>query len=143
MPQKEASFPYADIIDLPRPPTAHPKMSDHDRAGQFSPFASISDYGSVIAECDRVTVPRIILDEEAKAILDRKQALLSQTEGEPRVTVTYFVPDTQKEGGAYVTHKGCLRRIDPYERILLFTDGRRVSLDDVIDLSGPFEKELP
>ena len=34
---------YDDIITLPHPePRTHPRMSLHDRAAQFSPFAAIS-----------------------------------------------------------------------------------------------------
>ena len=34
---------YDDIIALPHPePRTHPRMSLHDRAAQFSPFAAIS-----------------------------------------------------------------------------------------------------
>ena len=45
---------YADIIDLPHhvSPT-HPRMSAHDRAAQFSPFAALTGYGRVIAEAEK------------------------------------------------------------------------------------------
>ena len=36
--------------------------------------------------------------------------------------VTYFVPDEKKAGGAYVTHRGRIRKIDTYLRRLLFED---------------------
>lgn len=36
-------FPYADIIDMPHPePKKHPRMSLHDRAAQFAPFAALT-----------------------------------------------------------------------------------------------------
>lgn len=36
----EKSHPYADILDAarPEPPAQHPRMSAHDRAGQFGPL---------------------------------------------------------------------------------------------------------
>lgn len=33
---------YSDIIDMDRPVSKHPKMSMHDRAAQFAPFAALA-----------------------------------------------------------------------------------------------------
>ena len=42
---------YGDIIDRPHHESAkHPRMSRHDRAAQFAPFAALSGYDEVIAE---------------------------------------------------------------------------------------------
>ena len=41
----------------------------------------------------------------------------------------YFVPDARKRGGAYVTVRGALRRLDERGRALLLEDGARVPLD--------------
>ena len=42
---------YSDIIDLPHHVSAvHPKMSIHDRAAQFAPFAALTGYGDMIDE---------------------------------------------------------------------------------------------
>lgn len=42
----EKSHPYADILDAarPEPPVQHPRMSAHDRAGQFGAFAALVGY---------------------------------------------------------------------------------------------------
>ncbi|MEF2825559.1 MAG: hypothetical protein U0N74_09795 [Peptococcaceae bacterium] len=42
----EKSYPYADILDAarPEPPVQHPRMSAHDRAGQFGAFAALVGY---------------------------------------------------------------------------------------------------
>ena len=39
---------YEAIIDLPRPASNHPKMTAHDRAAQFSPFAALTGYEDAI-----------------------------------------------------------------------------------------------
>ena len=124
---------YDDIIDLPRPKSKHEPMPMSDRAAQFSPFAALTGYGDVIDETARLTDARIELSEEERAELDYKQQYLATLDS-PTVTVTYFVPDERKTGGAYVTHTGVLKRVDEVERMVVFKDGLRVPLDEVMDI---------
>ena len=124
---------YDDIIDLPRPKSKHEPMPMSDRAAQFSPFAALTGYGDAIDETARLTDARIELSEEERAELDYKQQYLSTLDA-PTVTVTYFVPDERKSGGAYVTHTGVLKRVDEIERMVVFKDGLRVPLDEVMDI---------
>lgn len=126
---------YDDIIDLPRPKSKHEPMPISDRAAQFSPFAALTGYGDAIDETARLTDHRIELSEEQRAELDYKQQYLATLDA-PTVTVTYFVPDERKTGGAYVTHTGTLKRIDELERMMVFADGARVSLDEVIAIES-------
>ena len=119
---------YDDIIDLPRPKSKHEPMPMSDRAAQFSPFAALTGYGDAIDETARLTDARIELSEEERAELDYKQL------DAPTVTVTYFIPDERKSGGAYVTHTGVLKRVDEVERMVVFKDGLRVPLDEVMDI---------
>ena len=124
---------YDDIIDLPRPKSKHEPMPMSDRAAQFSPFAALTGYGDAIDETARLTDARIELSEEERAELDYKQQYLATLDA-PTVTVTYFVPDECKSGGAYVTHTGVLKRVDEVERMVVFKDGLRVPLDEVMDI---------
>ena len=124
---------YDDIIDLPRPKSKHEPMPMSDRAAQFSPFAALTGYGDAIDETARLTDARIELSEEERAELDYKQQYLATLDS-PTVTVTYFVPDERKTGGAYVTHTGVLKRVDEVERMVVFKDGLRVPLDEVMDI---------
>ena len=41
---------------------------------------------------------------------------------DPIVTITYFVPDRKKAGGAYVDVTGIVKEIDEYERCIVMTD---------------------
>ena len=129
---------YKDIINLPHHVSSkRPQMPMLDRAAQFSPFAALTGYDDAIHETGRLTDEKIDLSEEEKEALDRKQQILMERLGDhPALTVTYFVPDERKTGGAYVTHTGTLKRIDELERMMVFADGARVSLDEVIAIES-------
>ena len=127
---------YDDIIGLPHPTSSkHPRMPISERAAIFSPFAALSGHSAALAETARLTDQKIELDEDTKAELDRKQAILREhlTE-QPEITVTWFQPDERKDGGAYVTVTGRLRKIDEAERALVLLDGTRVPLEHVMEL---------
>lgn len=138
------SSPYDDMIDLPHPTSKkHPRMSIRDRAAIFSPFAALSGHGAAIAETARLTDQRMELDEDTKAELDQRQAvLLEHIEEQPEVTVTWFQPDERKEGGAYLTVTGRLKKIDEVERNLALQDGTSIPLEDVVGLESECFKEL-
>ena len=130
--------PYDDIIRLPHPTSAkHPRMPIRDRAAIFSPFAALSGHSAAIAETARLTDQRLDLDEDARAELDRRQqALLEHLADRPEVSVTWFQPDGKKDGGAYVTTTGRLKKIDEVERTLVLTDGMVIALDDVMGIDS-------
>lgn len=134
----EDSHRYDDIIDLPHHVSAtRPHMELSDRAAQFSPFAALTGYESAVREAARLTDQRVELDENAREALDKKLAVLEgQLAERPGVTVTYFVPDERKEGGSYVTVSGRVKRIRGDEGTLVFEDGRRVGVGDIVDMDG-------
>ena len=137
------SGPYDDILNLPHPTSKnHPQMSVRERAAQFSPFAALTGHAAAIAETARLTDRKLELEEDAKAELDRRQAILLARVGErPEVTVTWFQPDERKEGGAYVTITGRLKKLDEVHRALVLTDGTEIPLDDVFRLESPCLRE--
>ena len=122
---------YEDIIHLPHYVSkARPQMSIMERAAQFSPFAALTGYDAAIKETARLTDEKIELGDEEKDLLNRKQQFLTSILHErPEITVTYFVPDERKSGGAYVTVTGNLRRIDEVERFLVMVDGQKIPLE--------------
>lgn len=132
------SGPYDDIIHLSHPTSKNrPRMSIHDRAAQFSPFAALSGHAAAIAETARLTDRKLELDEDTKAELDRRQAILLEHISErPEITVTWFRPDEKKAGGAYVTTTGRLKKIDEIERVLILTDDTRIPLEAVVSLES-------
>ena len=135
---------YSDIIDHPHYVSkTRPQMSELERAAQFSPFAALTGYDAAISETGRLTDEKIELGEETKAVLDMKQQYLLDTiSDQPEITVTYFIPDTKKSGGAYVSVTGNLKRIYEYERLKLLTTGEKIPLDDIMDIESDLFKGL-
>ena len=128
---------YSDIIDYPHHVSrTHPQMSMHDRAAQFSPFAALTGFDAAVAEEARVTDRRIELEEDERQRLNERLRFLSEhIEEQPEVSITYFVPDERKDGGAYVTKIGALKKIDEYEHVLIMTDGVRIPIREIIEVS--------
>ena len=128
---------YDDIINLPRPVSKkHPPMPMSKRAAQFLPFAALTGFEGEIAETGRLTQAAPELGEDALVALDRQLVLLRQRLPEqPEVTITRFVPDEKKDGGQYETLTGRVRRLDEPNRTLSLTDGARIDLDTVVELT--------
>lgn len=115
----------------------HQKLSKASYAAQFSPFAALTGYDGIVAETARLTEERVELGETDMAILSSKlQILNDRFKEQPEVTVTYFKPDDKKAGGAYLQKTAHIKRIDDVERLLHFTDGSNLPIDDITDLQG-------
>ena len=129
--------PYDDIIDLPRPVSRkHPPMPMMKRAAQFLPFAALTGFEGEIAEAARLTENAPELGEDALVALDEQLDLLRQRLAErPEITVTRFLPDERKAGGHFETLTGQVRRVDEAGRALILTDGVRIDLDTVVELT--------
>ena len=126
------SGPYDDIINLPHPTSErHPRMPMAARAAQFSPFAALTGYEDAVYETARLTSSRAELTEEEKSILDAKLQLL-----EPGVAAsfTYFQPDSRKQGGAYLTTAGMVKRMDSCAREVILANGQKIFVDDIIGI---------
>lgn len=127
---------YDDILRLPHhvSPT-RPQMSMADRAAQFSPFAALNGYDAAIRETGRLTNTRIELTEDELTELDRKYQRLTGCLGaEPAVRITFFRPDSRKDGGSYVTVSGIVKKIDTFDRLLSMKDGTLIPMDDIFDI---------
>lgn len=128
---------YEDIINLPHPVSKrHKPMPVEDRAAQFAPFAALSGHGEAIAETARLTEGKIELDDYEKLKLDEKVYILQERIAEvPTVCITYFRPDTKKNGGAYLTISQGLKKICPQERLLVMADDTKIRMEDILELS--------
>lgn len=128
--------PYDDIIHLPHHVSAtRSRMSIHDRAAQFSPFAALTGYEESIEEMRRIVDTPAELDVDGIAMVDEKLRLLAdRLEEKPLVTLTCFVPDSRKQGGAYVSVTGYVKRIDSHKKVILMTDGREIPFEKIYDL---------
>ena len=129
---------YDSIMNLPHHISkARPQMPMSDRAAQFAPFAALTGYDSAIKETGRLTDEKIELDEEALTALDMRYQLLTDAlETRPEVTITFFQADERKEGGAYLTVTGTVKKIDTFERLITMQDGTKIPMDDVLSMEG-------
>ena len=127
---------YDDLIDLPHPdPQTHPRMSRHDRAAQFSPFAALSGHSAAMEETARLTDRKIEPGEVQLAELNAAMAEIARRLPEkPQVQITYFVSDARKSGGEYRTITGRVRRIAEAEQHLELTDGTKIPIDDMLSI---------
>ena len=178
MNQKKDFAQYEDMLYLKRPVSRnHPPMDIMDRAAQFSPFAALTGYGDAVKETARQTERKQELDEYEKAALDEQlheleaqmqggklsgaQTAVAQSAGsgvqsagglpaepQPQVTITYFVPDEHKEGGAYRTITGAVKKIDYYGRRIILEngtqDGEVVPVDNIfkLDIHMDFDSRI-
>ena len=127
---------YDDIINLPHHVSkTRPRMSLEQRSAQFAPFSALTGYEDEIAETGRLVDEKLDLDEESKQILDEKlQSITKKIKTQPSATITYFVPDTKKDGGAYITTTGNVKKIDKYRNIIVLVDGTEIPINDIIDI---------
>ena len=127
---------YDDIINLPHHISKkHPQMTLEARAAQFAPFAALTGYDDEVKETARLTNRRIELDDEAKSILDNKiQIVLEQISQRPTVSITYFIPDTRKAGGEYVTITGIIKKVDSYNQVIVLENRTEIPINDIIDI---------
>ena len=135
---EDARNKYADIIDLPHHQSdARPKMSNYDRAAQFSPFAALTGHADSIKETARLTDEYSEPSEEMKAIMNEKILfLMEQLENQPEITITFFKPDEKKQGGAYITITGVVKKIKTYERQIQMTTGDLIPIDMIFGIDG-------
>lgn len=128
---------YDDIIHLSRPDSSRRvKMSNYDRAAQFSPFAALTGFDAAIAEIGRLTEKRIELDEGGKQLLDEQmRIILERLPNQPRVTVIWFCYDERKAGGTYISTTGHVKKVDSYAGKLLLTNGQMIPLGEIFQIT--------
>lgn len=126
---------YDDIISLPHyTSTKRAHLSTAQRSAQFASFAALKGFEDEIAETARVTEERVILDEnEIEALNDALQYISYNLNEIAEVSITYFVPDKLKSGGAYVTKVGKINKIDSITRVLTL-DTHQIPINDIFKI---------
>ena len=110
-------------------------MPMKNRAAQFAPFAALTGYDDAVRETERLTDRRPEISEDRAEILDRRlRWLREQISTEPEITVTWFVPDPRKEGGACRTRTCRAKRLDEQRKTLLLEGCECVPILDICDL---------
>lgn len=125
-----------DLLCCPRPRTElRAPMPMKNRAAQFAPFAALTGYDDAVRETERLTDRRPDISEDRAEILDRRLRWLREhINAEPEITVTWFIPDLRKEGGACRTRTGRAKRLDEHNRTLLLEDSESIPISDICDL---------
>lgn len=133
----ENTHKYDDIIELPHhTPTVRQPMSRISRAAQFAPFAALTGFDDCTDEAARLTSEKPELTEMMENELNEKLHTITERIAErPEVTVTFFIPDELKEGGAITLFSGSVRRIDEVGRKMIFTDRTEIQLDNILNIS--------
>lgn len=131
---------YDDMINLPRPEPVRARMSVLERAAQFAPFAALTGYDEAVGETARLVDEKIELSEDERDYLDRQTKKIREIP-EREIAVTYFIADKRKIGGAYLTVRGFVKKIDETERLLVLTSGEEIPLDDVFAIDFSDEQQ--
>lgn len=129
---------YDDIINLKHySSSSRPRMSRMNRAAQFAPFAALTGYDTAVSETARLTEKKRELSEDEHIMLSSRLQMLSENiQSRPMVQITYFLPDSSKDGGSYQNIYGAVRRIDEEQMQIIFTDGAKINITDICGIDG-------
>ena len=129
---------YNNIIDLPRHVSSkRPQMPVINRAAQFAPFAALKGHDLAVRETERLTKDRLDLDQYMKDELDMKlKIIVDRINDHPEIKITYFEPDPKKAGGAYLSNTSTVKKIDEYEKLVIMTNGKVISIKEIINIEG-------
>lgn len=127
---------YNDIINLSHHVSKkHPQMSLEARSAQFAPFSALTGYEDIIEETARLTFERKEIDEEMKISINEKlQEIINKINMKPIATFTYYVPDSQKEGGYYRTVTSKVVKIDKYKQLVYLENNIEIPINEIVDL---------
>ena len=127
---------YDDIINLNRPISKHPKQSIESRASQFAPFAALVGYDKQVKETARQTTNKIEIDVGLKEILNNKLNYLNEHLKENiEVSITYFIKDSKKDGGKYITEVGIVKKINNVEHSIKLINNKVILMNDIINIT--------
>ena len=128
---------FDDIINheyIKSPTRRH--MTMVERAAQFGAFKAVVGHEDALNETARLTDEKMELDEYTKVELNEKLQRLAIADEAKEVSITYFVPDERKQGGAYVTKIGLVTKIREYERDVIMEDETQIPIDDIMVIEG-------
>ena len=140
----EVQRKYGDILGFPHHVSeTHPPMPIADRAAQFAPFAAHTGHNAGIKETARLThEPLELSDEVIMKLNDQLNMIRDNIGTEQEISITYFVPDDKKSGGAYLTHSGIVKKIDEFERKLIMQDETVIPTEQISVIQGEMFKGL-
>lgn len=128
---------YDDIINMPHHISKkHPRMSLENRSAQFAPFAALTGYEDEVEETARLTDKRIEITDEIKTEINIKlKTIQEKIYAKPKVTITYFIPDSKKEGGSYKTVTSNVMKIDKYKQTIILKNKTEIPINFITNIS--------
>lgn len=129
---------YKDIINLPHhtSKTRH-RMSVYNRAAQFSPFAALTGYEEAVEETARYTGEKAELSEYQIAVINNKiNVALEKKDLNPLLNITFFKPDTRKQGGEYIVISGVIKKVDEITHAVVLKNGFKIPVNLIYDIDG-------
>lgn len=124
---------YDDIINLKRPVSKYPKLSDEKRAALFMPFSALTGYDDKIKEIHKETYKKVDIDDDLKNILNKKIYYISKHIKENNeISFVYFEKDKQQ----YKTIKGIPKNIVQALKLIKLKDNSIIYMDDIIDIKS-------
>ena len=129
---------YDDMIHLPHYQSkTRKRMSVSDRAAQFAPFAALTGHDEAVKETARLTEGYVELDEYELEELNRKLLYLQEhLDEKPQVTVTFFVPDAKKSGGAYRIVSGTVKKLLQFEGLIVMEDETEIFIERILSIES-------
>lgn len=127
---------YDDIINMPYKKSQRiTNMSLHDRAAQFGAFEALTGHEEAIEETARLTESKITLDETVKEKINQTLFEIATHLSENwNVSITYFKPDSLKQGGAYLTDVGVVKKMDEVEKQVIMDSGMKIPMEQIIGI---------
>ena len=127
---------YDDIINLKHHISKrHPRLSIEQRAAQFAPFAALNGYEDAINETARLTDSKIELPNDEKIKINNILLQIDKNaDYNPKIAITYFIPDEKKQGGEYVTIIGKLEKINEQRKTILLDNKTEIQIDNIIEV---------
>lgn len=133
---------YDDIINMKyNGSKKENRMSNYERAAQFSPFAALTGYEKAIKETARITKDKIELSNSQKSILDYKFSILvSHFEEKPNIEITYYKKDKIKNGGSYIKVNGYLVKVDLLNKLIYLDNEQIIDISEIYDIDSEIFK---
>lgn len=129
---------YDDIINLQHHVSEnHRPMPLINRAAQFGSFSALTGHGTAIREMARLTDVKPELDKDECDRLNKTLIRIMRWEDKcpPMVSITYFIPDSRKQGGRYCSIEGAVDKVKEDEGLILMADGSSVDIRQILKIA--------
>ena len=106
---------------------------------QYLPAKGMTQLVQTISKVKKYINPDVKIDGMLLTLVDSRTNLAKST---VEISITYFVPDDKKSGGAYLTHSGIVKKIDEFERKLIMQDETVIPTEQISVIQGEMFKGL-